>query len=77
MSKNIPKVPWGFFSILLIVCVFNVSLLAQGKGNIKGKIVDKNNNPVSFANVVVEGTTTGAAANENGNYTISNLNADS
>lgn len=77
MYKNITKVLWGFLSISLIICFFNVSLIAQGKGNIKGKIVDKNNNPVAFANVVVEGTTTGAAADVNGNYTISNLEAGS
>ena len=75
MFAKTTKVLGGVFSILLLVFCFNSFLIAQGKGNIKGKVVDKNNNPVSFANIVVEGTMTGAAANSQGEYTISNLNA--
>ncbi len=69
------KVLAGVFSILLLVCCFNSFLLAQGKGNIKGKVMDENNNPVPFANIVVEGTITGAASDSKGDYVISNLDA--
>ena len=75
MFVKTTKVLGEVFSILLLVFCFNSFLIAQGKGNIKGKVVDKNNNPVSFANIVVEGTMTGAAADSKGDYTISNLNA--
>jgi outer membrane receptor protein involved in Fe transport len=63
----------GIFSFLLIFLFFNSNLSAQGKGNIKGKIVDNNNNPIPYVNVVVENTTTGAAADSKGEYTISNI----
>jgi hypothetical protein len=44
-------------------------------GVVRGKVFNKiNNEPVPFANIAVQGTTTGAVADENGNYVISNLN---
>lgn len=75
MLMKTMKVLAGGFSILLIVFCFNSFLLAQGKGNIKGTVTDKDNNPIPFANIVVVGTTTGAAADSKGDYTISNLDA--
>jgi iron complex outermembrane receptor protein len=44
----------------------------QGKGNIKGKVVDQAGNPVPFANILIVGTTFGTAADVNGNYIIEN-----
>ena len=46
---------------------------AQGSGSVSGRIVDKNNQPIIGANVTVKGSTTGAATDINGNYTIGNL----
>jgi len=45
----------------------------QGSGSISGGIVDKNNQPIVGANVTVKGSSTGAATDLNGNYTIWNL----
>ncbi len=42
-----------------------------GQGTIKGRVVDQNGNPVQFANVLIVGTSLGAAADVDGNYTIS------
>ncbi len=43
-------------------------------GKIKGKIFNKvSNEPIPFGNVVIQGTTVGAAANENGEYEINDL----
>jgi outer membrane receptor protein involved in Fe transport len=63
------------FFLILLICLANFSIFAQGKGTIKGKITDDNANPVAFANVVIIGTTMGAASDVNGNYSISNLDA--
>ena len=45
----------------------------QGSGSVAGRIVDKNNQPIIGANVTVKGSSTGAATDVNGNYTIGNL----
>jgi len=59
--------------VFAILCIFYQSLQAQS-GIIKGRVLNKmNNEPVPFANVVIQGTTSGAAADENGEYQITNL----
>ncbi len=45
----------------------------QERGNIKGKVTDEAGNPIPFANVLVVGTTLGAAANVRGEYVIENV----
>jgi uncharacterized membrane protein len=45
----------------------------QERGNIRGKITDEGGNPIPFANVLVVGTTQGAAANVKGEYFIENI----
>lgn len=56
--------------LLLIVCPF--TLFAQGI--IKGRILDKvNNEPIPFANVVIQGTQQGASSDDKGYYTISDV----
>jgi outer membrane receptor protein involved in Fe transport len=42
----------------------------QETGTIRGTIVDDAGEPIAFANVLIEGTTRGAAANVRGEYTI-------
>ncbi len=46
-----------------------------GSGTIKGKVTDQSGNPVAFANIIIVGTTQGAAADVNGNFTIQNAPA--
>lgn len=50
-------------------------MLAAGQtGTVRGRVYNKiNNEPIPFANVAIQGTSSGAVADENGNYTISNL----
>ncbi|HPH45583.1 MAG TPA: TonB-dependent receptor [Chryseolinea sp.] len=57
-----------FWLVILSTCA-----LAQD-GVIKGKITNKvNNEPVPFASIVIQGTTTGTTSDENGVYEIKNL----
>jgi len=60
-----------------IIFIFAVLLcqmtMAQGKGTIKGTLLDKemNNEPLSFASVVLKGTTTGTETDFDGNFSFS------
>lgn len=61
---------------LLISTIFSL-LLSFGwaqNGSIKGKIADaKNNDPIPFANVIVEGTQIGSTSDLDGNFIITGL----
>ncbi len=60
---------------LLIICVLgsSIGLLAQS-GIIKGRVADPiNNEPVMFANVLIEGTDKGTTTDLDGNYKFENL----
>jgi hypothetical protein len=62
-------------TILVVLLLFTAQLAVAQTGVIRGKVFNKiNNEAVSFANIAIQGTTMGAAADENGNYVISNLN---
>lgn len=64
-----------YIIIILFLNSFAFASLAQ-TGQIKGVVLDKDNNePVPFANVLVEGTTTGTSADFDGSFTIENLQA--
>lgn len=61
-------------TILFFLLIFPVYLMAQG--NIKGKVTDlQTGEPLIGANVLVEGTTSGAATDVNGEYEIRGLPA--
>ena len=60
-------------SISLIIVILFGQLFAQS-GSITGLILDaENNDPLIGANVIVVGTTMGAATDLNGNYLIQNV----
>ncbi len=57
--------------IFSILTFFTYQIFPQSSGKIAGKITDKSNGePVPFANVMIEGTSKGNAADMNGEYTI-------
>jgi len=60
-------------SLFIIVFIFTTTLLySQQTGIIRGQIVDyETEEPVFFANIVVKGTTIGAAADQNGKFEFS------
>ncbi len=60
---------------VLFVLVFPMIILGQDNGIIKGKITDKNNDPIPSVNVLLTGTTIGAATDLEGNYIIENIPA--
>ncbi len=62
-------------SSALMLCVSY--LLSAQTGIISGKVFDvKNNEPIPFANVVIQGTTIGAPTDLDGQYRIENLTPD-
>ncbi|MCH7516490.1 MAG: carboxypeptidase-like regulatory domain-containing protein, partial [Bacteroidetes bacterium] len=62
----------SFVIILLLSC----QLFAQGSGTIKGHITDESNGEALIrVNVIITGTTIGAAADLDGNYTITKVPA--
>ena len=65
-------------NLLLVAALllgFSASILAQG--TVKGKITDEQNNAIAYANVLIVGTTMGAAADSKGNYIIEDVPAGS
>ncbi len=62
------------FSVLLCLFVLDISF-AQSLGSISGKVIDANTGEeIIGANVLIEGTNTGAASDLDGYYSIKNLN---
>ena len=59
------------FLFLLVLAV--TSTMAWAQGNVSGKVVDATGEPVIGASVVVKGTTTGAVADIDGNFSIPNV----
>lgn len=59
--------------LVILAVVFSQVINAQDKGTIKGKLTDKemNNEALSFANVIIKGTTIGTQTDMDGNYSIS------
>jgi iron complex outermembrane receptor protein len=55
----------------LLLCIFSTTVFAQ-TGTIKGTVKTSDNKPVEYANVVIKGTTKGAATNMLGEYIIQN-----
>lgn len=61
------------FYLLAFLCLCAVSVLAQN-GTISGQVLDvKSNESIIGANVVIEGTTVGAATDLEGNFQINNV----
>ena len=60
--------------ITTIISIFIISAVYAQKGGIKGRIYDElNNQPLPFVNLLIQGTTTGASSDIDGNYEISKL----
>ncbi len=60
--------------VLLLVTIFSASSFAQELGKVRGFIYDKSTSePIPFSNIVVKGTTIGAAANEDGYFVLNDV----
>lgn len=63
---------------LIFVCIFAsiISAHAQKNGTLSGKVTDKNNAPISYANIILKEDgkiVTGGITDDNGTYEIKNL----
>jgi len=59
---------------LLIYLLFKTYLTVGQSGELRGKVIDaENNDPVPFANIVVEGTQIGSTSDMDGNFIITGL----
>ncbi len=61
---------FAFTFQVLILLLFSLTVLAQNTIRVKGRITDESGQGVSRASVTVKGSTTGATADESGNYEI-------
>ena len=60
--------------VIPLFFILTLPLIAGTTGKIKGKITDKNTEePIFGANIVIEGTYFGAAADDEGDYYINNI----
>jgi iron complex outermembrane receptor protein len=76
LKLNYLKLSRFIYVIALITLIPAFSLFAQN-GTVKGNVSDTKGVAIPYANVVLMGTTMGAAADVNGNYVISNVPAGS
>ncbi len=58
------------YFLFLILTVFWVTAIGQGKGFIVGAITDTLNQPIEFANIAVQNTSIGSSSDENGRYRL-------
>jgi outer membrane receptor protein involved in Fe transport len=63
--------------VLIFLILFTSFLSAQTTGKLSGRILDENGEPLGGANVLLEGTTLGAASDFEGYYVILNIRAGS
>ncbi|MBU2491828.1 MAG: TonB-dependent receptor [Bacteroidetes bacterium] len=61
--------------IVLFLLLCPVFFFAQNSGKITGKIIDTKGNPVPYANIILVGTTMGAAGDIDGSYSVEKVPA--
>ncbi len=63
------------FLLLIVLISISVSVFSQQSGSsIKGRVYDaKNNEPVSFATIAIQNTTTGTNSNIDGNFVLTDV----
>lgn len=60
--------------LFLLLTLLSISFYSFSQGIIRGKVLNPvNNQPISYANVLVVGTDLGAISDESGNYEIANI----
>jgi outer membrane receptor for ferrienterochelin and colicin len=58
--------------IIIVICILFIAgiISAATTGRISGKVVDENNNPISYAKLILEGSNFGVQADEAGQYLL-------
>ena len=60
--------------LLLLILSFPATIFPQ-KGEIKGQVVNqRNNDPIEFAGIQIQGTTIGTTSDEKGSFILSDVN---
>jgi TonB-linked SusC/RagA family outer membrane protein len=62
--------------LIAVAVMYCLTVIAQTSRVITGRITDENNRPVSGASVIIRGTTTGTAADAEGNFRINAKTGD-
>lgn len=78
IAKTNPPMKKSFtsFTVLISLCLCLASLHSKAQtGSITGKVTDEKSEPVSYATVVLKGTSYGANTDEDGSYEIDNIPA--
>ena len=65
------------FIVFIFLMVLSVNLFSQTSGKLVGKVTDQSGEPLIGANVILDGTTIGAATDVEGYYSIINVRAGS
>ena len=69
---------YGVRYLIMLILLFSAELVfCQTSGKLSGRVTDKDGNPLTGANIIVEGTGAGAAADVDGYYSIINIRAGS
>ncbi|WP_417591721.1 TonB-dependent receptor [Owenweeksia hongkongensis] len=62
------------YTLSLVICLFFSALAFAQTGKVRGFVIDKESDaPIPFANVVVQGLSIGAVANDEGYFILSNV----
>ena len=69
-SRGSENLKWGVLFILLGACV--LSLSAQGRSLLSGKVLSSDKGVIDFATVYLKGTQYGCTTNEKGLYHLNN-----
>ncbi|SDD34636.1 TonB-dependent receptor [Algoriphagus faecimaris] len=59
--------------MLLLVSLMSISILGNAQGILKGKVIDEQNLSLPGASVLIKGTAKGTTTNQNGEFSIVNL----
>ncbi|MDC1162422.1 DUF5686 family protein [Tenacibaculum sp.] len=59
---------------VLTICVIFISFCAFSQVSISGKVVDENNNPIPYVNILFKNTTIGTTTDDNGLFNLRNNN---
>ncbi|MCK7525770.1 MAG: carboxypeptidase-like regulatory domain-containing protein [Ignavibacteriales bacterium] len=62
-------------STFIFLIVLSVNLYSQTSGKLVGRVTDESGEPLIGANVILDGTTMGAATDLEGYYSIINVRA--
>lgn len=61
------------YLLIVLTIIFSSSLIMAQSGKISGRVTDENNEPLIAANILIDGTSQGAATDLEGYYSILNI----